>query len=220
VTDERTYQMLWDCPFCGTKKLLGLDHRHCPSFGATQDPEWRYFPPEEEKIAVEDHEFTGADKSCPACDTANSSKTAFCVNCGSPMDGSKGVQTRSDQVQAEGTAFGEESATEARADFKAQKDAARAVKTTPPPKKKSKIGCVIGCLVVGVVVVITLIAVAVLWQKPAAVRVVGHSWERTIDIEEYRTVSESEWCDSKPSDAYSVRQESKERSKRKVEDGE
>jgi hypothetical protein len=222
VTDEATYQMLWDCPFCGTKKLLGLDHRHCPSCGATQDPEWRYFPSDDEKIAVEDHEFTGADKNCPACGTANSSKTAFCVNCGSPMDGSAAVKTRSDQVQAEGTAFADEGAKAAQEDFKAQKTAARAPQAETPPKKKkkSKVGCVVGCLVLGLLAVLVLVAVAVLWKKPASVAVVGHSWERTIDIEEYRSVSESEWCDSKPSDAYSVRKESKVRSHNKVPDGE
>ncbi len=222
MTDEATYQMLWDCPFCGTKKLLGLDHRHCPACGATQDPEWRYFPSDEEKIAVKDHEFTGADKSCPACATANSSKTAFCVNCGSPMDGSAAVKTRSDQLQAEGAAFAEEGAKAAQADFKEQKAAARAPQAEPPPKKKGKgkIGCVIGCLVLGLLAAIVLVAVAVLWKKPASVAVVGHSWERTIDIEEYKTVSESDWCDDMPSDTFSVRDERKVRSHKKVPDGE
>jgi len=227
VTDDRTYQMLWDCPYCGTKKLLGLDHRHCPSCGGTQDPEWRYFPSDDEKIAVQDHEFAGADKACPACGTANSSKTAFCVNCGSPMDESAAVKTRSDQVQAEGTAFGEEGVSAARADFKDRKDAARAAQQpSEPPKKKGKgspkgkIACVAGCLLIGVVALIAVVAVAVLWKKPASVKVVGHSWERAIDIEEYKTVSESDWCDSKPSGAYSVRKESKVRSHKKVEDGE
>src|SRR5688572_28230933 len=44
TSGEQVFQMLWDCRFCGTSKLLGLDHRHCPNCGAAQDPEWRYFP--------------------------------------------------------------------------------------------------------------------------------------------------------------------------------
>ena len=40
----RAYQMLWDCRFCGTERLLGITHRlltaGCP------DPAWRYFPAE------------------------------------------------------------------------------------------------------------------------------------------------------------------------------
>ena len=48
-----TYQMLWDCKFCGTQKLLGVTHRHCPNCGAAQDPERRYFPAEADMVALE-----------------------------------------------------------------------------------------------------------------------------------------------------------------------
>jgi len=54
--------MLWDCEFCGTKKLLGKTHRFCPNCGAQQDPKARYFPSDEEKVAVKDHVYVGVDK--------------------------------------------------------------------------------------------------------------------------------------------------------------
>ena len=46
---SKTYEMMWDCGFCGSSKLLGKTHRYCPGCGAAQDPSTRYFPPEEEK---------------------------------------------------------------------------------------------------------------------------------------------------------------------------
>ena len=41
---ETYYEMLWDCPQCGTLGLLGDSHRHCPTCGTAQDPTKRYFP--------------------------------------------------------------------------------------------------------------------------------------------------------------------------------
>ena len=49
MADEKSYEMFWDCEYCGSSKLLGITHRHCPNCGAPQDPEKRYFPPDEEK---------------------------------------------------------------------------------------------------------------------------------------------------------------------------
>ena len=59
MTDSNAYEMFWDCPYCGTAELLGKTHRHCPACGAAQDAEARYFPPEDRKVAVEDHVRAG-----------------------------------------------------------------------------------------------------------------------------------------------------------------
>jgi hypothetical protein len=83
------YEMLWDCPFCGQKKNLGKTHRYCPNCGAPQDEDKRYFPTIEERVAVADHEFTGADRVCPTCGTPSSAKASNCGNCGAPLDGAR-----------------------------------------------------------------------------------------------------------------------------------
>ena len=61
-----SYEMLWDCPHCDTKKNLGVTHRHCPNCGAPQDASKRYFP---------------SDVSAALAD----------VVCGAPLDGMKAV---------------------------------------------------------------------------------------------------------------------------------
>ena len=66
MSEGKTYEMMWDCEYCGAAKLLGKSHRHCPLCGAAQNADKRYFPPEEEKVAVEDHQFVGADWGCPS----------------------------------------------------------------------------------------------------------------------------------------------------------
>ncbi len=86
-----SYEMLWDCPHCDTKKNLGVTHRHCPNCGAPQDASKRYFPSDADKVAVANHVYTGADRVCGSCGTAQSSKANNCGKCGAPLDGMKAV---------------------------------------------------------------------------------------------------------------------------------
>jgi len=72
IMAEPVYEMVWDCRYCTAKKLLGLTHRHCPNCGAQQDPNARYFPLDHEKVAVQNHEFVGADMQCRYCGGASS----------------------------------------------------------------------------------------------------------------------------------------------------
>lgn len=91
-TSEKTYEMLWDCKYCGQRKNLGLTHRHCPQCGGPQDAGSRYFPPDHEKVAVQDHPFAGADVHCPVCKNAMSRAAKCCGNCGAPLAGGADVR--------------------------------------------------------------------------------------------------------------------------------
>ncbi|MEM9692548.1 MAG: hypothetical protein AAGA56_08390 [Myxococcota bacterium] len=98
MSEEKTYEMQWDCEYCGAEKLLGKTHRHCPECGAPQNPEKRYFPPDDQKVAVEDHAYVGADVHCSACGHAQSAAVKFCANCGSPMDGGREAHRQAEVV--------------------------------------------------------------------------------------------------------------------------
>lgn len=209
--DLGTYQMLWDCAFCGSEKLLGLTHRHCPGCGSPQDPSRRYFPSEADKVAVEDHRFTGVDKVCPNCQTPNGAAASHCGNCGSPLDGSKEVERAATRDASS------EAGKSLEAEKRAQKRAA-AMPPQEPPKKKGR-----GCMILVVLAIGAVIATALcmgLWKREATLSVSGHRWERSIAVERFGPVSDSAWCDSMPGGAYNVSQTEKERSTRKVEDGE
>ena len=82
---DKTYEMFWDCAFCGTTRLLGKTHRFCANCGAPQDPAARYFPAEADKVAVEDHVYVGADRICANCSTPGSAAARHCTACGSPL---------------------------------------------------------------------------------------------------------------------------------------
>ncbi|MCA9706539.1 MAG: zinc ribbon domain-containing protein [Myxococcales bacterium] len=218
-----TYEMLWDCPACGTPKLLGIQHRHCPACGSPQDPERRYYPSEQDKIAVEHHVYQGADKICPACTTANGGAAQFCVGCGSPL-GSETLRAvgRSEQQVAGGQAFGGESVKDARTEARARRDArvqqhqGRAKPAAPGMSRGLKIGLIVGgiALVVGV-----LVYVFFFWTKEARVEVQGHRWARTVEIQTFKEVRDSEWCDQLPRGARRVTRSKQQRSTKKVEDG-
>ena len=221
------FQMLWDCPACGTQGLLGLDHRHCPACGAAQDPTRRYYPTDAQKVAVEDHPFHGADLQCPACDTPNGAKAAHCVNCGAPLAGGKVVAARSETL-----ADVADDAAVAKAEADARKKAAAeaashaaAVASGAAPKSGTRQGCtVLGLVLSGIVLVVLLIGGVFLinqfWTRPAEVTVTGHRWERTIVLEALRAVQEQAWRDGLPAGATAVICQREQRDTRNVPDGE
>jgi hypothetical protein len=197
-----TYQMLWDCSYCGTKKLLGLTHKHCGECGAPQDPSRRYFPSDEDKVAVEDHKYHGADRSCPACRAGMSARARHCTQCGGPLEGAADVVRQQDQV--------------ARADPDFAALSARASGAAPRPSS-SRWGRWLLLLLVPVAV---LVGVELLGKRSAHVQVTGHTWVREIRIEDFDQRSAGSWCDQMPTDAYRIHRREKERSTREVPDGE
>ena len=179
-TTEKTYEMLWNCEYCGTARLLGKTHRHCPECGAVQNPEKRYFPPDEEKVAVEDHQYVGADRYCGACKAPNSAKAKHCTECGAPMDSASEVEAvqKTPSKAMAGDVAGE-----------------------VPRKKKGKKKWII---VAAVVIAAAVVCVAIFWKKPITVTLTGHTWIRTIMIDRYTVVREEQWCDMVPAGAYDI----------------
>jgi len=209
--DVGTYQMLWDCPFCGTEKLLGLTHRHCPSCGAPQDPSRRYFPSEADKVAVEDHRFSGSDKICGSCQAPNGAAASHCGTCGAELDGAREA----------GRVASREASADAGQSLEAQQKAERraAQQPPPPPPTKKGRGCLlVGCL--GLVALAVLALVATLWTREATMQVTGHTWARAVTVERFGPTDASSWCDQMPSDARAVSHTQKQRSTNKVADGE
>ena len=214
--DLGTYQMLWDCPFCETKKLLGLTHRHCPNCGSPQDPAARYFPSEADKVAVADHVYTGTDKKCGNCDTPNGAAAHCCMNCGSPLDEAGQVARRTDRVGADGASLAAETARDAKADLSAQK----APKATAAPAGKKGSGCALKVFLGLALLAVGCAVVFFVFKREAALEVTGHTWSRSVEVEVFREVETSDWCDALPKGVTVLRRAEEKRSTRKVEDGE
>ena len=215
---HEVYEMLWDCKFCGTTKLLGKSQRFCPVCGAAQDPKTRYFPSDEEKVAVKDHKFVGADLICGSCAGTNSGNSEYCTQCGAPLASA----ARAGSLGAREARDGEKFLTSAARDLAKEEmdtDLARAKAADDSAGSKARRPFIIG----GVVVVIVAVIGAALFLFSTTsnnVIVTGHSWERVINIEDYGPRSGSDWDESVPGDAYNVTCRHEQRDTRQVADGE
>lgn len=228
---SKTYEMLWDCRYCGSRKNLGKTHRHCPNCGAQQDATARYFPAESEKVAVEDHVFAGADVQCTGCGFWSGRAAPCCGGCGAPLAGARQAQLRADQVASPG-GWQQDSAQAARQEHQARMAAHGAPQASaayaappgpgaaPPAKPRSRamaVVAIVGGLVLGL---LALLVVTAFWTKDAELAVVSQTWTREIAIESLQTVNESAWCDQMPAGARRVTRSREVRSHRKVADGE
>lgn len=203
----RVYEMLWDCKHCGTRKLLGLTHRYCPSCGAPQNAESRYFPSDAERVKVSEHVYFGRDIVCQFCGAYNGRKSQHCKDCGAPLAEGKDAEVRKDQLHAKGAYAGETAvaALEERA---------------PAPPRAPKQKRVWPRIALGVLGVFLLLVLAFFWKKEAGLVVAERSWLREIDVEQFGPVRQSAWCEQLPPGARLLDRSRAERRKEKVQDGE
>ncbi len=211
----KVYEMLWDCKFCGTKKLLGKTHRFCPNCGGQQDPSWRYFPSDSEKVAVQDHVFVGADKICKACNSLNGAASEFCGNCGAPLSSAATAQQIAGRTKGEGDTFQTE-------DVQKRQQAVQIPGLAAAAKPAAKSGGFLNKWVIIGIIVVALIGGAVYALTRtvnASAYVTGYKWERTINLQSLQPVPDKTNCDSMPGDAYSVSRNYEQVDTRQVADG-
>lgn len=173
----------WDCPHCGRKGNRGPE-KYCGGCGAPRGEDVKFYLPQDAPEVTEAKALkrakAGPDWTCSFCEADNPSTNAFCSSCGASRDGAQARQV-----------------------VEHRKDAAPPPPAAPPPAStnpKLKRGCQIGCLGLAVLAVL-------LWflGRPAetTLTVTGHTWERTLDVEEQRTVTEEGWEGELPAGARS-----------------
>lgn len=218
IEDLGTYEMVWDCKFCGTQSLPARTHKFCPNCGSAQDPRSRRFPADDEKRSVENYVNHGADVICAACTTPNAADAKFCQQCGAPLENAQKVGTVASQVRGENEKF--DAQAKRNIDQEALDTDLRKAGALPDPNaaKGSNRGMIL-ILGIGALIVVAVL-VLIFWRRDASASVVGHEWERSINIEEFAAVPDEAWCDSMPSGAYNITQREEQRSSRSVPAGE
>jgi hypothetical protein len=188
--DGPSYEMLWDCRYCGAAKLLGVTHRFCPGCGAAQDPSARYFPPEGEETAVAAHRFVGADKICPACRAPQSAAATHCGACGAALDGAASAALIPDD--------GRKQAARAGRPAGAPPDPLAAVATAEKERRRRTAWRLIAGAVVALV---ALVAFFALYTRKGELVVRSHHWERRVQVAEFYQAHEQADCDRMPAQA-------------------
>jgi hypothetical protein len=161
----------WDCRYCGRAGNRGPDN-HCLGCGAPRDAEVKfYLPPDAAEVTDAEalgRARLGPDWRCGYCGNDNPADAKFCGGCGAGSDGSEGKRKVSEI-----------------------RDAAPA--PVPPPGKPGG-----GKKTLGIVLGIVAAVIGGLWffvfrTHSEELTVTGHAWERSIEIEKYRTVTEEAW---------------------------
>jgi len=206
--ETNVYEMLWDCQFCGTKGNLGLTHRFCPNCGAPQNPDTRYFPSDEDKVAVYDHQYVGVDVTCPNCGELNGAAAEFCGQCGTPLtEDAEKASTLAAETVAAGQAFQSSGSRDVvKEQFDAEMQRIGVQSAREKPKRGGGFNARSAIIIGIVVAVVGVIGFLFSRTEQVTVEVTGHTWERSIQIEEYMSFTTRNWRDSAPAgDNVSIR---------------
>ena len=185
----------WDCEYC-SKKGIPADVRHCPSCGNPVGQNVKYYLPQGSKDYVDPKIVPkGADWKCGYCESYNRYEADVCSNCGAP----KGAGKDYFQNHAENAAKSRpDSNTGGNTYYGGGTSEAAASYYSHPQKKDFNYW--LKWIIAGIAVIAVIIGiVALVVPKEKTLTVDGFSWERTLYIEKYKTVSESGW--SMPSGA-------------------
>lgn len=181
----------WDCPSCGATAQLGRDVA-CGGCGSPRPKGVRFYLPEDAPEVTDPARLAearaGADWVCEHCGASSRATRDDCSGCGAPR-GSSPQQAVHEYGEGEIPRSGGR-----RAEPRPQPLAAAA-----PPRKSRRGRVFAGVMVAG-------LGVFAWGNRTRAVEaeVVGKEWERTVQVEEYRTVTESGW--SLPAGGSVVRQ--------------
>ncbi len=208
----RIFEMLWDCRYCGTRKLLARSQRYCPQCGSPQDPATRHFPADDEKVEGGGYRYEGADKVCRGCQSPNGMLAQFCGQCGAPLTDATPVQPVADEIRSTEAKFAA-SLSRRKLDEAERRDLTGLV--SGKPGTSPSLVWLKWLLLAMVVLVLSVL----FWTRQATVQVTEHYWRQEIGIERFGPVAESAWCSQLPPGAYDVMSRSEVRSYRRVPDG-
>ena len=171
---ERTFYGYWTCDYCGEENRG--DSKTCHGCGKTRGKDIKFYT--DSKTKSEPRVYTerkekGPDWHCSYCDSLNPDSESFCKNCGHPRD-------------------------EEDKDYFDLHPERNAVKSEPVYKPAifnfDEARHATRVLTVTVLVFIAVLGlVFFLIPSTRDVTILDKSWERQVEVEEYRTVHEEDW---------------------------
>lgn len=195
----RLVEMLWDCPYCDTKGILGR-HQDCPNCGKGRGEETEFYMDGKIRYVTDESIKARVSKNpdwyCSVCDTFNSDNDDRCCNCGAPKSMSKKnyFEIREEEVNE----LEEETPLKELVEYTEEDISSKTFKFNISQIDILTIFNNLGKIfkyilpIVGLICFISLI-IFLLLPKDKILTITEMSWNREIEIQEEITVDESGW---------------------------
>lgn len=176
----------WDCTYCGTKGNLGRS-KSCHHCGRSRPGGTKFYLPDDAAEVTDDQLLEqaagGPDWICAFCGTSNKSESTACRSCGAAREGT------SEEQEVKTYALGEAPTT---GDM--DLDEKEPVPPADDAGQKSKIKplAIVGAAILAVAC-IAIVAFIIFGGRDVTANIEGFEWQREIDIEAFRTVTEEDW---------------------------
>ena len=199
----RLIEGLWDCPYCNTKGIGG-SKRECPNCGRPRDENTKFYMPgtiqyiDEEKASKINK---NPDWICSYCNSLNSDSDTICKSCGSERTtenldyfsrdetSTKGARPRYDPPP---TSTYEEDSYDDDKEFK--ESYTSSISSSNSSLSSSFFNGIWSKVLLGILSVAMIVGLIYLFvPKNEEVNISNIYWERSMDVEKYQTVNESDW---------------------------
>ncbi|MCR5421784.1 MAG: hypothetical protein K6E98_12365 [Lachnospiraceae bacterium] len=177
---DKIVQGYWDCPYCGNKGISGLNKR-CTACGHPQDEGTKFYMKEKKEYLDKEkaREYgKGADWTCSYCGSLNRYDAKVCVGCGADREESSGDYYENIENQKKEAEEKKREEQQLTGNQESKKEQGGIMKRLP--------------LIIGLALLVAIIAFSCR-SKGYAASVSEKSWERSISVEAYQTVKESDW---------------------------
>jgi hypothetical protein len=184
--------LVWECPSCETQNPGPI--KSCTSCGAPQPPDVEFQLVDEDKFNfIKDEALlreikSGPNIHCPYCGTRNPATNKLCQQCGGDL--SMGGKTREAGQRVK-------TVSEAQAEVQPRPSPVGGVKL---PGNRKRLFLIFGILGIIATIICVVLIVTLTKTDDITGTVTGLQWERSIVIEAYTTVNESDWLDEVPMD--------------------
>ena len=182
--------LIWKCAYCETQNPGPI--KTCTACGAPQPEDVEFTRVDEETFNFIKNEAiirmaqSGPDIHCPFCGTRNPNTAETCSNCGGDLSMGGKARETGEVVQTT-----------------SEKEQTPPPPPAPPQEKTPSKNKGIFVAIAIIAILACLIGAIMLLTNTDDInaKVTNRSWERSIVIEEYHTVSRSDWSDEIPTGA-------------------
>lgn len=168
---------LWDCASCGNKGILGR-YRACPACNTPRADDVQFYLPLDAREITSFTQISdasaGADWYCQHCGSGNAATATNCKRCGADRENTSLHQT---------VTYTPENIPHSAKEV--------GIKPPPPPRKKGNKGKIIAG---GLTLSTGLGVYLAVTPSHIPVTISGFSWERSVVVEEYKTLREKDWA--------------------------